>query len=98
MRLTGLVSALRAAACILLGATPALQAQDKERDPHDYPTVERVMYVEACMAEHPGGHYEMLNKCSCALDTIMRRVTFDDYDTMSTAFKAGTIAGERGGE
>lgn len=68
------------------------------RDPHDYSTAERVTYVEACMRDHPGGHYEMLNKCSCALDTIMSAVPFDDYDTLSTAFKAGTIAGERGGE
>ncbi len=63
---------------------------------HDYPTSERVVYVEACMREHPGGHYEMLNKCSCVLDTIAREVPFDDYVTMSTATNANSIGGERG--
>lgn len=63
---------------------------------HDYPTAERVIYVEACMREHPGGHFEMLNKCSCVLDTIAREVPFDDYVTMSTAANANSIGGERG--
>jgi hypothetical protein len=63
---------------------------------HDYPTSERVIYVEACMHDHPGGHYEMLNKCSCVLDTIAREVPFEDYVTMSTATNANSIGGERG--
>ena len=39
---------------------------------HDYPTAERVVYVQACMRQHPGGYYEMLNKCSCVIDRIAR--------------------------
>ena len=63
---------------------------------HDYPTAERVIYVEACMRAHPGGHYEMLNKCSCVIDTIARDVPYDDFVTMSTATNANSIGGERG--
>ena len=63
---------------------------------HDYPTAERVVYVEACMRDHPGGHYEMLNKCSCVIDAIARDVPYDDYVTMSTAANANSIGGERG--
>jgi hypothetical protein len=63
---------------------------------HDYPTAERVLYVEACMREFPGGHYEMLNKCSCVLDAIAREVPFDQYEAMSTATNATSIGGERG--
>jgi hypothetical protein len=63
---------------------------------HDYPTTERVIYVESCMHEHPGGHYEMLNKCSCVIDAIARDVPYDDYVTMSTAANANSIGGERG--
>lgn len=63
---------------------------------HDYPTAERVLYVQACMRDNPGGHYEMLNKCSCVIDAIARDVPFDDYTTMSTASNALTIGGERG--
>lgn len=87
--------------CLAVLPAAAVLAQDAAPAPasHDYPTSERVIYVEACMREHPGGgHYEMLNKCSCALDTLMRRLSYDDYDTLSTVFNAATIGGERGAE
>jgi hypothetical protein len=63
---------------------------------HEYPTSERVVYVQACMREHPGGYYEMVNKCSCVIDTIARDVPYDDYVSMSTAANANSIGGERG--
>jgi hypothetical protein len=63
---------------------------------HDYPTSERVIYVEACMRDHPGAHYEMLNKCSCVLDALAQSLPYDDYVEMSTAANATTIGGERG--
>jgi hypothetical protein len=85
----------RCIACALALLAGAACAQDAAAS-HDYPTAERVLYVEACMREHPGGHYEMLNKCSCVLDYIARTLTFDDYDTMHTAVLAATIGGERG--
>jgi hypothetical protein len=76
-------------AAALLAAPALAQA-------HDYPTSERVVYVQACMHDHPGGHYEMLNKCSCVIDAIAREVPYDDFVTMSTAAKATSIGGERG--
>ena len=92
----------RAIQALILATLPASAlAQDAASAPapHDYPTSERVIYVEACMREHPaGGHYEMLNKCSCALDTLMRGLSYDDYDTLSTVYNAATIGGERGSE
>lgn len=63
---------------------------------HDYPTADRVVYVQACMRDHPGPHYEMLNKCSCALDAIARDVPFEDFVEMNTATNANSIGGERG--
>jgi hypothetical protein len=98
MRRTHLLSSLALAAS--MNAIPAL-AQDanaKAPDPHDYPTSERVLYVEACMRDHPGPHYEMLSKCACALDFIRAKVNFDDYDTLITIANAATIGGERGSE
>ncbi len=64
---------------------------------NDFPTVERVLYVQECMNAHRGPFYEMVNKCSCALDALAGEVKFDDYVTMSTATKANSIGGERGG-
>lgn len=65
---------------------------------HDYPTIDRVVFVQQCMVQHPGAHYEMLSKCSCALDRIAKDVSYDDFETMVTASNATTIGGERAAE
>ena len=82
-----------AAALLLLGAFAA-----PARAANDYPTLDRVVYVEACMAQHPGPRYEMLSKCSCALDKLASEVSFSDFETMATATNANSIGGERGSE
>jgi hypothetical protein len=64
---------------------------------NDYPTTDRVVFVQACMRDHPGNYFEMINKCSCAIDAIAREVPFETYTSMSTALNANTIGGERGG-
>lgn len=65
---------------------------------NDFPTVDRVLYVQDCMRNNPGPYYEMVNKCSCALDNMAGDVKFDDYVTMVTVVNAISIGGERGGE
>ena len=85
---------VRGAAALLALAAFAAPA----RAANDYPTIDRVVYVEACMAQHPGPRYEMLSKCSCALDKIASEVSFSDFETMSTATNANSIGGERGSE
>jgi hypothetical protein len=64
---------------------------------NDFPTVDRVLYVQECMRAHPGPPFEMTNKCSCALDALAKDLKYDDYVTMSTISKAMSIGGERGG-
>lgn len=88
-RLNSLPRGLALAALVL--AAPAAFARD-----NTYPTVDRVLYVQECMRAHPGPHYEMVNKCACALDRLADEVTFEDYITMSTAANANSIGGERG--
>lgn len=78
------------ASCALLLAGGAARA-------NDFPTVDRVLYVQECMRAHPGPQFEMTNKCSCALDALASDVKYDDYVTMSTISKALSIGGERGG-
>ena len=64
---------------------------------NDFPTIDRVMFVETCMREHPDRpRQEMLYKCSCALDAIASQVGYDDFVEFSIALDAGQIAGERG--
>lgn len=65
---------------------------------NDFPTVDRVLYVQECMRLHPGPNFEMINKCSCALDRLAEEVKHDDYVNMVTVVNAVTIGGERGGE
>ena len=64
---------------------------------NDFPTVDRVLFVQECMRAHPGPQFEMTSKCSCALDALARNMKYDDYVTMSTISKAMSIGGERGG-
>lgn len=78
-------------AAVLAGTAAAAAA-------NDFPTVERVLYVEDCMRDNPGPRFEMVNKCSCALDRMAEQVKYDDYVEMTTVVKAITIGGERGGE
>lgn len=84
---------LRAAAAALATLACATGAAAQT---NDYPTMDRVLYVQECMATHPGPQFEMVSKCSCALDAVAREVKFDDFVEMSTASKATTIGGERG--
>ena len=59
---------------------------------NDFPTVDRVLYVQECMRAHPGPNYEMISKCSCALDRLAGEVKFDDYVNMITIVNAISIA------
>lgn len=63
---------------------------------NDFPTVDRVLYVQECMNGRSGSNFENVNKCSCALDALARELKYDDYVQISTASKANTIGGERG--
>jgi hypothetical protein len=74
----------------------ALVAAPAVSQAHDFPTVDRVLYVQECLRNHPGPNYEMVNKCACALDKLATELPYDDYVTMSTAANATTIGGERG--
>ncbi len=79
----------RVALCALLLASAAAQA-------NDFPTAERVLYVQECMRAHPGPQFEMVHKCSCVLDVLAADLKYDDYVTLSTVIKAMSIGGERG--
>jgi len=86
------------AGALLLGAcTLAAAAPPAAHPANDFPTVDRVLYVQECMRAHPGPGFEMTNKCACTLDKLAASVKYQDYVTMSTIVKAMSIGGERGG-
>ena len=63
---------------------------------NDFPTSERVEFVLDCMRNHKGGDFELLNKCSCAIDRLAEKYTHDEFVEAQTMSKAVTIAGDRG--
>lgn len=84
----------RWSALVLLAATAGSVAAPASA--HDYPTADRVVFVNECMRQHPGQYYEMLNKCSCTLDKLAGQLKFEQFDSMVTATHANSIGGERG--
>jgi len=84
---------------ILLGfLTFAAAAPAADAARNDFPTVDRVEYVQECMREHPGSRHEMLYKCSCTLDRIAAEVRYEEYVELWTAANAISIGGERGSQ
>lgn len=87
---------------LVAGAAMALSAalagaQDEPKGGLDYPTIERVQFVEFCVREHSDRpRQEMLYKCSCAMDKIIAQMPYEEYVDASTAYFAGQVAGERG--
>jgi hypothetical protein len=87
---------------LVAGAAMALSAalagaQDEPKGGLDYPTIERVQFVEFCAREHSDRpRQEMLYKCSCAMDKIIAQMPYEEYVDASTAYFAGQAAGERG--
>ena len=64
---------------------------------NDFPTSARVLHVEDCMRANPGPYFEMVNKCSCAVDAFAAEVKYEEYTTMQTISNGMSIGGERGG-
>lgn len=63
----------------------------------DYPTLDRILFIEECIQMHPEKlRQEMVYKCSCMLDSLADEIPYADYTELATAAHASTIAGERG--
>jgi hypothetical protein len=76
---------------VLLGTSASAFAAN------DYPTADRVVYVQECMRVNPGPYFEMVNKCSCAVDALAAEVKYEEFVTMQTISNGMSIGGERGG-
>jgi hypothetical protein len=65
--------------------------------PNDYPTSARVEFVQDCIGRH-GGKLEDLYKCSCVIDRLAAKLTYDEYVEAATFAHYSTLPGEGGGE
>ena len=63
---------------------------------HDYPTVARVEYVNECIGQN-GGTLAALYQCSCAIDNLAARLSYDEFVEAGTYAKYATLPGEGGG-
>lgn len=61
---------------------------------NDFPTQARAEYVFACMATN-GQTQEILAKCSCAIDAIANKMTFDEYVEAETVLSMRLAPGDR---
>jgi hypothetical protein len=68
------------------GSAPAAVA-------YDYPTADRVQYVLECMYRN-GGSSVYVYKCSCAIDSIAQKLTYDEWVDSSTIARYQTMPGE----
>lgn len=75
------------------GATAADNPESPQRD--GYPTAVLADYVLACMAAN-GNSFESLHQCSCSIDFIRSRVTYESYEKMQTVMQIQLDQGQRG--
>ncbi|MFK8066761.1 MAG: hypothetical protein AB8D52_00785 [Gammaproteobacteria bacterium] len=64
---------------------------------NDFPTLERVDSVLTCMASHGGQTVENLYSCSCKIDAIASKVSFELWDEARTFKTYKRLPGEKGG-
>jgi hypothetical protein len=80
-----------------LALLPFLSVAQDRHPTYDYPTAARADYVIGCLAAN-GFRRELLDKCSCGIDTIASLMTYDDYEKASAilSLQQGGL-GARGG-
>lgn len=85
---------------LALFATALLAGMQAHARANDFPTQDRVEYVLECARNAPAsataGAEEYIYKCSCVIDAIAQKMSYEQYVEFSTAAKAISIGGERG--
>ncbi len=61
---------------------------------NDFPTSARAEYVFACMSTN-GQSREILDKCSCSVDTLAELMTYDEYVDAETTVRMRQMSGDR---
>ncbi len=80
----------------VLAVTPVVHAN--EAHAKDFPTVARVKFVLDCMKTHGGQTYDTLYACSCKLDYLRGKFSYDDFEEAVTFRDLFHMHGEYGNE
>lgn len=64
---------------------------------NDFPTVDRVRFVQECMALENSTKFETLYACSCTLDKMAAEMNYDEFVQADSYMRMRNMRGERGG-
>ena len=64
---------------------------------NDYPTRDRVGYVFNCIAKNGGLKFETQYACTCMIDKIAEKMTYQEYSQARTFTYLRSTPGEKGG-
>lgn len=76
---------------LLVGVLVAMAGTAVARE-NDYPTAARAEYVFACMTVNEPNQ-EFLQKCSCSIDVIASRISYEQYLQAETILRMQQIPG-----
>lgn len=62
----------------------------------DFPTFDRVGFAMVCMDSNGGPTVETLTACTCRVDYIDSRMTFERYEEAATNLRYAGMPGEKG--
>ncbi|ASJ70217.1 hypothetical protein [Granulosicoccus antarcticus] len=84
-----------AVSLILMTSAQVANAEECTATSNEYPTPVIADYVLGCMAAN-GNSFESLHQCSCSIDFIRERLSFADYEKISTVMQVQQDRGQRG--
>jgi len=88
-------AAIALALCMTAGASVAADDPVKSATVEEFPTVAIADYVLGCMAAN-GNTADSLYKCSCSIDYIKSKVTYEEYERAQTVMTVKLDRGQRG--
>lgn len=64
---------------------------------NDFPTVDRALFIQECMALENSHKYETLYACACKLDKIAAEMSYKEFVEADSYMRMRNMRGERGG-
>lgn len=82
-----------AAACAMTVFILALVSLSRHAEANAYPTDVVADYVIGCMASN-GETQDMLQRCSCSIDTVASILPYDTYERADTIIRMAGVSGD----
>ncbi|MBU3693882.1 MAG: hypothetical protein FGM40_03535 [Rhodocyclaceae bacterium] len=77
-----------------LALVPAFAPAVSRAAPADFPTIDRFIYVNECM-QNNGGSLDAMYKCSCMMDQLADKLTYQQFQDGDVATHGANTMGER---